>query len=45
VLGPEKGLALVEKTPGAAVLIVRAPRGTPETITSKDLPDFLDPEN
>jgi thiamine biosynthesis lipoprotein len=45
VLGPEKGLALVQKTQGAAVLIVRAPRGTPETITSTNLSDFLELEN
>lgn len=31
VLGPEKGLKLVEDTPGAAALIVRAPHGKIET--------------
>lgn len=41
VLGPEKGLKLVESTPGAAALIVRAPQGEVETYESarwKDLP-------
>jgi thiamine biosynthesis lipoprotein len=41
VLGPEKGLKLIEETPGAAALIVRAPRGKVETYESsgwRDLP-------
>ncbi|MEQ8786613.1 MAG: FAD:protein FMN transferase [Pirellulaceae bacterium] len=35
VLGPEKGIALVERTAEAAALIVRAPEGTVETHRSK----------
>jgi thiamine biosynthesis lipoprotein len=35
VLGPEKGLKLVESTPGVAALIVRAPEGKVETYESK----------
>lgn len=35
VLGPEKGLALVETTPGAAALIVRAPQRKVQTHESK----------
>jgi thiamine biosynthesis lipoprotein len=35
VLGPEKGLALVERTAGAAALILRAPQGKVETHVSK----------
>ncbi|MBN2021226.1 MAG: FAD:protein FMN transferase [Pirellulales bacterium] len=35
VLGPEKGLALVDRTPGAAALVLRAPRGKLETYESK----------
>ena len=31
VLGPKKGLELVEKTPGAAAFILRAPEGKTET--------------
>jgi len=41
VLGPQQGLKLVEDTPGAAALIVRAPQGKVETRESsrwKDLP-------
>lgn len=41
VLGPQQGLKLIEETPGAAALIVRAPRGKVETYQSsrwKDLP-------
>jgi len=41
VLGPQKGLKLVEDTPGAAALIVCAPQGKVETYESsrwKDLP-------
>ena len=40
VLGPEKGLRLIEATPGAAVIIVRAREGTVETYESKRLPDY-----
>ncbi|MBN1420430.1 MAG: FAD:protein FMN transferase, partial [Planctomycetes bacterium] len=35
VLGPERGLALIEATPGAAGFIVRAPEGKEETRASK----------
>ena len=35
VLGPKKGIALIENTPGAAGRIVRAPQGVPETHESK----------
>ena len=35
VLGPDKGLALVERTTRAAALILRAPHGKPETHVSK----------
>ena len=41
VLGPEKGLKLIENTPDAAALIIRAPEGKVETYQSsrwKDLP-------
>ena len=34
VLGPEKGLKLIENTPGAAAFIVRAPQGRVETYES-----------
>ena len=34
VLGPDKGLKLVEQTPGAAALIVRAPEGSSQTYES-----------
>lgn len=34
VLGPEKGLQLIDQTPGAAALIVRAPEGRLETYES-----------
>jgi thiamine biosynthesis lipoprotein len=40
VLGPEKGLRLIEATPGAAVIIVRAREGTVETYESKRLPEY-----
>ena len=35
VLGPEKGLKLIDETPGTAALIVRAPQGKVETYRSK----------
>ena len=42
VLGPEAGLALVEKTPGAAAFIVRATdNGEPETFASRRFKTFL----
>jgi FAD:protein FMN transferase len=34
VMGPEKGLNLVDQTPGTAALIVRAPEGKPQTYQS-----------
>jgi thiamine biosynthesis lipoprotein len=41
VLGPERGLELVEATPGAAALIVRAVGGKTETYASRRLGEFL----
>jgi thiamine biosynthesis lipoprotein len=41
VLGPRRGLALVEATPGAAALIVRSAGGETETFASERLKDFL----
>ena len=41
VLGPERGLALVEATPGAAALIVRANEGKTETYASRRLGELL----
>jgi thiamine biosynthesis lipoprotein len=41
VLGPEKGLKLIDQTPGTAAFILRAPKGTAETYESsrwKELP-------
>jgi thiamine biosynthesis lipoprotein len=41
VLGPEKGLELIDATPGMAGFILRAPRGVTEVYASKrwkDLP-------
>lgn len=40
VLGPEKGLRLVDETPGAAAIVVRAPQGKIETYESKRLSDY-----
>jgi thiamine biosynthesis lipoprotein len=34
VLGPEKGLRLIEETPGAAALVLRAPQGKTEVFQS-----------
>jgi thiamine biosynthesis lipoprotein len=34
VLGPEKGLSLIDQIPGEAALIVRAPEGKPQTYQS-----------
>ena len=42
VLGPKRGIELIEKTPGTAAFIVRAPQGKVETYQSsrwKDLPE------
>jgi FAD:protein FMN transferase len=41
VLGPRRGLALVEATPGAAALIVRSAGGETETFASRRLEQFL----
>jgi thiamine biosynthesis lipoprotein len=41
VLGPERGLALVESTEGAAALIVRSREGKTETYASTRLKDYL----
>lgn len=41
VLGPERGMKLIEKTPGAAVLILRAADGKAETFESKRLKEFV----
>ena len=35
VLGPEKGLKLIDETPGAAAIVVRVPQGKVETYESK----------
>jgi thiamine biosynthesis lipoprotein len=40
VLGPRKGLALIDETPGAAAIVVRAPQGTVETFESKRVREF-----
>ncbi len=40
VLGPEKGLELIEDTPGAAAFILRAPEGSPETYESSHWREF-----
>ena len=40
LLGPGRGLALIDKTPGAAAIFVRAPQGTAETFESKRLGEF-----
>ena len=40
VLGPEKGLKLIEETPGAAAFILRAPEGRIETYESRRWREF-----
>jgi thiamine biosynthesis lipoprotein len=45
ILGPAKGLPLIEATRDAAALIVRAPRGTVETIVSKRVSNYEVPAN
>jgi thiamine biosynthesis lipoprotein len=40
ILGPAKGLPLIDATGGAAAIIVRAPRGVAETIVSKRMPNY-----
>ncbi|MBM3837912.1 MAG: FAD:protein FMN transferase [Verrucomicrobia bacterium] len=44
VLGPEKGLKLIDRTPGAAARIVRSPEERLETYESKPFQSFLDPD-
>ncbi len=41
VLGPARGLALIDDTPGAAAIVVRAPEGEVETHESKHLGDYI----
>jgi thiamine biosynthesis lipoprotein len=43
VLGPQKGLELIEETKDAAAVIVRAPEGKVETFTSKRLAEHIEP--
>jgi len=40
VLGPERGLKLIDETPGAAAIVVRAPHGQVESFESKHLGDY-----
>ncbi len=40
VLGPEKGLRLIDEIPEAAAIVVRAPHGKIETYESKRLKDY-----
>ncbi|MEX0717607.1 MAG: FAD:protein FMN transferase [Planctomycetaceae bacterium] len=40
VLGPKKGIALVEETPKAAALVVQVEEGTPQTFESRRLMRF-----
>jgi FAD:protein FMN transferase len=40
VLGPERGLKLIDETPGAAAIVVRAPSGKVETYASKRLGEY-----
>lgn len=40
VLGPEKGIALIDATPGAAALVVQVEEGKPRTFASKKLSRF-----
>jgi thiamine biosynthesis lipoprotein len=41
VLGPARGLALIDETPGAAAIVVRAPDGKVETYESKHLGEYV----
>jgi thiamine biosynthesis lipoprotein len=41
VLGPKAGLKLIERTPGAAALIVRSTDGPPETFPSRRFQNFV----
>jgi thiamine biosynthesis lipoprotein len=40
VLGPERGLKLIDETPGAAAIVVRAPQGQVESFESLRLSDY-----
>jgi len=40
VLGPEAGIRLIDETPGAAVLVLRAPQGRLESFESKGLAEY-----
>ena len=40
ILGPEKGLALIDETPGAAAIFVRAPNGVAQSFESKKLGQY-----
>ena len=44
VLGPERGLSLIEETPGAAAAIVRLRDGQIETFESERLNSYLVPD-
>ena len=41
VLGPERGLRLVDEVPGAAAIVVRAPEGKVETFESRQLREYV----
>jgi thiamine biosynthesis lipoprotein len=41
VLGPVKGLRLIDEIPGAAAIVVRAPQGKIETFESKRLGEYV----
>ncbi|HEY3964376.1 MAG TPA: FAD:protein FMN transferase [Planctomycetaceae bacterium] len=41
VLGPQRGLALIDATPHAAAIVIRAPHGRIETLESKGVRDFV----
>jgi thiamine biosynthesis lipoprotein len=40
VLGPQRGLKLIDETPGAAAIVVRAPQGKVESFESKHLGEY-----
>lgn len=43
ILGPARGLKLIEETPGAAAFIVRSHQGKQEVFKSKRLGEYLEP--
>jgi thiamine biosynthesis lipoprotein len=45
LLGPERGLKLIDRIEGAAAIVVRAPEGKAETIESGRLADYLAPRD